>query len=107
MANKRYESGRRFEQRIRKRLKAMGFFVVRGAGSKPVDLVAIKGGRVALIECKKTRKLITTDTRLYLETLGRQLGVETVLAYNYKNRIFFEVVYSPYEKPLLEGLGKS
>lgn len=102
MANRRYEKGRRFEQRIRKRLKSIGFFVVRAAGSKPIDLVAIKDGKTVLIECKKYKRLIRPDTRLFLETLGKQLQVETTLAYNYKNRIIFEVIYSPYEKPLLK-----
>lgn len=49
-----YQAGTRFEHRVRDRLRARGFEVVRSAGSKTgVDLVAIGHQRVWLVQCKR------------------------------------------------------
>ncbi len=48
-----YQRGTAFENRVRKRLEASGYFVIRSAGSKtPVDLCAIKRGQVLFVQCK-------------------------------------------------------
>lgn len=47
-----YYRGYRFEREVRSRLRNNGFIVVRGAASKPVDLVAFKDGHVVVVECK-------------------------------------------------------
>jgi Holliday junction resolvase len=47
-----YEKGRRFEWAVRDYLRSMGFLVIRAAASKPVDLVAVKDGKIYLVECK-------------------------------------------------------
>lgn len=59
MVNRRYLKGLLFEYEVRDHLADMGFFVVRAARSRgtrrhapPVDLVAIKDGRVYVVECK-------------------------------------------------------
>jgi Holliday junction resolvase len=46
-----YRSGRRLEYVVRDMFRRRGWFVVRAAASKPVDLVCLKGG-VVLVECK-------------------------------------------------------
>jgi len=48
-----YERGRRVEYRVKEFLERQGYFVVRSAGSKFPDLVAIKDGRALAIEVKK------------------------------------------------------
>ena len=49
-----YASGRDFEYRVRDDLIARGYFVARSAGSKTVvDLLALKQGRVLLVQCKR------------------------------------------------------
>lgn len=57
----KYRYGRQFEYRVRDQLKAVGYFALRSPASRtPIDLVAIRPGRVLLIQCKR----------------GGQLGVE-------------------------------
>jgi len=48
-----YAKGAAYEQELARRLRALGAWVVRAAGSKgPADLVAWYGGRRALIQAK-------------------------------------------------------
>jgi len=51
-----YYRGYRFERQVRDLLKGQGFLVVRGAASKPVDLVAFRDGYVVVVECKASPK---------------------------------------------------
>ena len=67
MANRRYEAGRRFEWKVRDRLRAAGFTVLRTAGSKgPVDLIAVRErtmvlgveetpGEIRFVQCKNRK----------------------------------------------------
>ena len=48
-----YERGRAFEYRVKQFLEKQGYFVVRSAGSKFPDLIAIKHGKVLAVEVKK------------------------------------------------------
>jgi Holliday junction resolvase len=47
-----YRSGRRLEYVVRDMFRRRGWFVVRAAASKPVDLVCLKDGEIVLVECK-------------------------------------------------------
>jgi Holliday junction resolvase len=47
-----YRRGRRLEYVVRDMFRRRGWFVVRAAASKPVDLVCLKSGEIALVECK-------------------------------------------------------
>jgi Holliday junction resolvase len=47
-----YRKGRRLEYVVRDMFKRRGWFVVRAAASKPVDLVCLKDGEIVLVECK-------------------------------------------------------
>jgi Holliday junction resolvase len=49
-----YDRGRRFEWRTRDLLRDDGYEVVRGAGSKGIDLIAMKPGQLLLVGCKLT-----------------------------------------------------
>jgi Holliday junction resolvase len=51
-----YRKGRRLEYEVRDLFASRGWFVVRAAASKPVDLVCIRQGQVALVECKYNDK---------------------------------------------------
>ena len=54
MVNKNYVSGRRFEYTIKKALEKLGWIAIRSAGShSPFDIIAIKGGRILLLQLKK------------------------------------------------------
>ena len=56
MVNKNYVSGRRFEYAIKKALEKLGWIAIRSAGShSPFDIIAIKGGRILLLQLKKYR----------------------------------------------------
>jgi len=45
-----YRRGRRLEYVVRDMFRRRGWFVVRVAASKPVDLVCLKGGKVVRVE---------------------------------------------------------
>ena len=62
--NKNYNSGRKFEYRVKKHLEKKGYYVMRSAGSKsPFDLIAIPNNKplltykVLLIQCKHGVKI--------------------------------------------------
>jgi Holliday junction resolvase len=53
----RYAKGVRWEREVKRRLEKAGWTVFRCAGSKPVDLIAVKERRLPrVIECKVGRK---------------------------------------------------
>lgn len=53
MKSSSYVRGRRFEYKVKKALEKEGWVVFRCAGSRPVDLIALKPGVMpCLIECK-------------------------------------------------------
>jgi Holliday junction resolvase len=47
-----YREGKRLEYVVRDMFRRRGWFVVRAAASKPVDLVCLKDGEIVLVECK-------------------------------------------------------
>ncbi|WP_423792023.1 Holliday junction resolvase Hjc [Methanocaldococcus indicus] len=51
-----YKRGSRFERELKTILESYGYAVVRSAGSKGVDLIAGKNGRILIFECKSTNK---------------------------------------------------
>ncbi|MEM4275125.1 MAG: restriction endonuclease [Candidatus Nitrosocaldaceae archaeon] len=73
MANKAYLKGRTFEYKIKRYLEGKGYYVLRSAGSKgPLDLIAIKGKEILLIQCKtyKNSKIIDEhNTKCKIKTL--------------------------------------
>jgi len=59
-----YVKGRRFEHYIKDKLEAKGWIVTRSAGSKgPFDLLAVKNGKILLIQCKWRRNTIAKNLR--------------------------------------------
>ncbi|RLE85043.1 MAG: hypothetical protein DRJ96_08350 [Thermoprotei archaeon] len=78
MVNRRYERGRRFEHRVRRLLEAAGWVVIRAAGSRPIDLVAMKRGAILMIECKKGGR-ISREQMEYQAELARRAGATYIV----------------------------
>ena len=75
-----YEVGRRLEYRIRDLFRRNGYFVVRAAQSKPIDLVCLRNGRSVLVECKAGRSFLGKERKRELLDLAKQAGAAVVLA---------------------------
>jgi Holliday junction resolvase len=75
-----YEAGRRLEYRVRDMFRRNGFFVVRAAQSKPIDLVCLRNGRSVLVECKAGTSFLGKERARELLELGRQAGATVVIA---------------------------
>ena len=77
-----YERGRAFEYRVKHFLEKQGYFVIRSAGSKFPDLVAIKNGKVLAVEVKKNKP--SPSVLQEVEQKAKELfkyGVTPCLAY--------------------------
>jgi Holliday junction resolvase len=75
-----YEVGRRLEYRIRDLFRRNGYFVVRAAQSKPIDLVCLRNGRSVLVECKAGSSFLGKERKKELLELAKQAGAAVVLA---------------------------
>ncbi|MEM1546471.1 MAG: restriction endonuclease [Candidatus Methanomethylicia archaeon] len=81
-----YVKGRRFEHYIKDKLEAKGWIVTRSAGSKgPFDLLAVKNGKILLIQCKWRRNTIAKN----LIDVALKAGGLPVLATHIKGRVVF------------------
>lgn len=105
-----YKAGRRFEYRVAKQLREWNWEVWRFAGSKPLDLLAMRGDEIRFIECKNHYDLKTEDVEklvkwckklpmieaIYLVhplSTGEALIVITVNAAGKKRVEFFDEVF--------------
>ncbi len=68
------------EYRIRDLFRRNGYFVVRAAQSKPIDLVCLRNGRSVLVECKAGSSFLGKERKRELLDLARQTGAAVVLA---------------------------
>jgi Holliday junction resolvase len=75
-----YRKGRRLEYVVRDMFRRRGWFVVRAAASKPVDLVCLKSGEVVLVECKYGVKGIRWDELAPLLDAAERAKAKPVLA---------------------------
>ena len=75
-----YEVGRRLEYRIRDLFRRNGYFVIRAAQSKPIDLVCLRNGRSVLVECKAGSSFLGKERKRELLDLAKQAGAAVVLA---------------------------
>ena len=75
-----YAVGRRLEYRVRDLFRKEGFFVIRAAQSKPIDLVCMRNGKSVLVECKANSSFLGKERRQELLELGQQAGAVVVLA---------------------------
>ena len=68
------------EYRIRDLFRRNGYFVIRAAQSKPIDLVCLRNGRSVLVECKAGRSFLGKERKRELLDLGKQAGAAVILA---------------------------
>lgn len=72
--------GRRFEWAVKEHLDNLGYFTIRSAGSKgPADIVAIKFGKILLIQCRVKGGLSPDDWN-HLDDVAYQAGGIPILA---------------------------
>jgi Holliday junction resolvase len=80
-----YRRGRRFEYAVRDIFRRRGWFVVRAAASRPVDLVCLKRGDVGvvavLVECKYGVRSPRRSDAARLVAAARRAGATPVLAF--------------------------
>jgi Holliday junction resolvase len=80
-----YSKGRRFEWIVRGVFGSRGWVTVRTARSKPIDLVALKDGRILLIECKYNASMSRECRELLIE-LARKAGARPILVAKKKHK---------------------
>jgi Holliday junction resolvase len=84
-----YFKGRNFEYRVKQILLKEGFVVFRFAGSKPLDLMAIKNGKILFCECKTYPP--TKEDREKVGAWSTTLGFPVCLYWNSGNGVNREV----------------
>lgn len=87
-----YRRGARLEYRVKQRLEAAGFYVVRSAGSHGVaDLVGIKDGQVYLVQVKGKRA--SQNERKGLEEVVAKYGGFGIWVERKGRRLSWEIFY--------------
>ena len=72
--------GRLLEYAVRRKLRSMGYYVFRCAGSRPVDLIAMKDGKTLLIECKAgLNPHLTPKQRNHILEIASKIKGEPIL----------------------------
>jgi Holliday junction resolvase len=64
-----------------------GFFVIRAAQSKPIDLVCLRKGESVLVECKAGSSYLSGVRRRELVGLGERSGATVVLARRKRRKV--------------------
>jgi Holliday junction resolvase len=82
-----YQTGRRLEYRIRDIFRKNGYFVIRAAQSKPIDLVCIRDGKSVLVECKAGRSWLGPSRKEELLNIAERAGAPIVLARRRSRRV--------------------
>lgn len=87
-----YSRGANFERRVQKYLEKAGYFVIRSAGSHSlIDLVALKGGEVQLIQCK-TDGALSVAERQQLQELRKDSGCLVFLVSRQGKKLWAEEI---------------
>jgi len=81
-----YEKGKSFEKYVKKLLKRQGYLVIRAASSKPIDLVAIKDGKVILVECK-FRNYLSPEDKEKLRKIAEITKIDILIATHENGRV--------------------
>ncbi len=86
----KYRKGSSFERELKKLLEKEGFAVVRSAGSKGVDLIAGKNGKILIFECKSSSKLYVSKEDIdKLINFSKTFGGTPFLAIKFNREILF------------------
>jgi Holliday junction resolvase len=79
--------GRLLEYAVRRKLRSQGYYVFRCAGSRPVDLIAMKDGKALLIECKAgLNPQLTPKQRNHILDIARIIQGKPILVMRKKYR---------------------
>ncbi|ENN96109.1 resolvase, Holliday junction-type [Methanocaldococcus villosus KIN24-T80] len=87
-----YKKGSSFERKLKELLEKEGFAVIRSAGSKGIDLIAGKNGKILIFECKssnKNRFYINREDVEKLIKFSEIFGGKPYLAVKMQRKIFF------------------
>ena len=85
----KYLRGAAFERRVKRLLESKGFFVIRAAASKPIDLICIRKGEVIIVECKRDVSKVGEKILRELSQLSSELGVRVLLATKVDREVIF------------------
>jgi len=67
----RYQKGYAFERELREKFSKAGFIVFRCCGSRPIDLILIRNGKVVLVEVKRgANRSMPVETLAISESTG-------------------------------------
>jgi Holliday junction resolvase len=75
-----YIRGRRFDYRVQRFFRKLGWFVVRQPHSAFPDLVALRRGAVLLIECRMTGTISRKERRALVTLARDNLGGDALMA---------------------------
>jgi Holliday junction resolvase len=101
-----YNKGRAFEYRVQRDLESRGWWTIRSAGSKgPADIVAIKGGKVLLVQCKANAERYKREG-LLLAALARSIGAHALIARRVRRKLVYEAADDG-QSPLLRQFGRN
>lgn len=85
MMNKRYQSGRNFEYRVKKKYEDVGMFCIRSAGShSPVDIVCFDTRvmcRPLFIQCKADRGSMTQKEKSTFREFSAKYYAQPIIAH--------------------------
>jgi Holliday junction resolvase len=95
MSIKKYAKGRRLEWRFKKYLEERGWRAFRCAGSKPVDLIALREGKVCIVECKTSR--ISKKELQEKLSMARAVKCGLMVVMLGQGRSYFPPEYEPFE----------
>ncbi|MCX8168639.1 MAG: restriction endonuclease [Candidatus Methanomethylicia archaeon] len=94
-----YVKGRNFEYTVRMKFAKRGYLSIRSSSSRgtpkgqpPIDVIAIKDGRIIAVECKKHKSRINFQVLKELVEIGIKYGVN-VIAVHSNGRITCIIVY--------------
>ncbi len=88
-----YDKGARFERKVAEYLRGRGFMVVRSAGSRFPDLVAIRDGVAMAIEVRLRREQFDSETINRLLELSKRYGVKVAIAYRERGGVVVRVLH--------------
>jgi Holliday junction resolvase len=79
--------GRNLEYAVRRELKKQGYVVFRCAGSRPVDLIAIKHRQILLVECKAgLNPYLTRQQMNRILDISKKVGASVLLVVRRKHQ---------------------
>ena len=89
MTDNRYAKGYALERELKEKFTKAGFIVFRCAGSRPVDLILVKEGRVILCEIKRGA---STNTPIETLALAESAKLPAIYIVRRKRRTYWRII---------------